>query len=234
MTEHFSFDDTYPRARESLKKAVTSFDNLDYAGISLSDGTEEKDRLVIAGVSPLVQRGDKFQTVFATYGWPNKMQDHLIEPVITYESDNDFIDSLKGISGQDHKLISAYFLTLLQIAPDNEPPINHIMAEAVGNYPALHRAYAIAPDLFDNLRVVLRELVKQYRELPPLDEDHLYEAITAEENQDVAMAMHMAYRILGRLLKVDDRKWVHSTITSEGELEFTPILNADEELRYGA
>lgn len=224
--EGFAFDDNYPQAREALREAVN---NLDYMEYALHEGPLQISQLVASA-----RKDPEVERVIAEYGWPSLREDSIIEPVQAFSTDKEFIDSLRpdGEFGRQ-MLISSDFSTLLLVAsPDNRAASHYITASELGKLPVIHRAYAVAPDLFESLRVVLGEFKTRYSYPRPVDdEDRIYDAIVREENGDISQAMHMAYRILGRLLKVSDRRESHLDSTATPA---RPILNADEVLRYNA
>lgn len=222
---NFAFDDKYPEARESLRNAVNSLDYLEYA---VHEGP-----LQISQLPGSTRTKPEIQQVIAKHGWPNLREDSLIEPVQTFDTDKEFIDSLRPIDEYGtQKLISSYFFSMLLVAPHNRADSPYVTAPIVGEMPVVHRAYAIAPDLFESLRVVLEEFKKRYRDIQPVDdEDRIYEAIMNEENAEIPQAMHMAYRILGRLLKSTDAEVLHEKFNRDRPS--APILNADAALRHG-
>ena len=223
--EGFAFDDRYPQARERLREAVN---NLDYMEYAVHEGPLQISQLAAgARADPEVQR------VIAEYGWPSLIEDSLIEPVQTFATDKEFIDSLRPINEfGPQKLISSQLFTMLRVAsPHNQANSDYLTASTLGEMPVVHRAYAIAPELFENLRVVLGEFKTRYRDPRPVDdEDRIYEAIMREENGDISQAMHMAYRILARLLKVSDVQTMYENLGKKDT--GGPILNADSILRY--
>jgi len=66
--------------------------------------------------------------------------------------------------------------------------------------PALHRAYAIVPDLMENIQVFFSETYNRFQGRS----EAMTEFLAKPENADAIRAAHMAYRILGRLFKVRD------------------------------
>lgn len=222
--EGFAFDDRYPQARERLREAVN---NLDYMEYAVHEGP-----LQISQLAANARTDPEAQRVIAEYGWPSLQEDSIIEPVQTFKTDKEFIDSLRPEDEfGTQKLISSNFHTLLMVAsPHNKAASDYITAPALGELPVVHRAYAVAPELFESLRIVLGEFKTRYRDPRPVDDDdRIYEAIMREENGDISQAMHMAYRILGRLLKVSD---LQELPTGNAVASTGPILNADDVLRY--
>jgi hypothetical protein len=228
MKEIISFDDSYPEAREKLRAAVARFDYQYYAGEEV--GKEQTGPLTIAQIEEKDRSSDVFVETFSVYGWPTAGEDSLIDPVPVHATNKDFLDSLKPVDdGITRKIITDYFFAVLRqppIAPDDTTTNRNSMYREVGKLPVIHRAYAVAPELFENLRIVLSEITTQNQGLYPLGEDYIYAALIREENQDVVHGIHMAYRILGRLFKVSDEEITPSIDTPR------PILNAHNAI-YG-
>ncbi len=221
----FAFNDKYHEARELLRVAVSNLDYLDYASY---EGPLQLSQLAARGRNSMA-----VQELTAEVGWPNLIEDTIIEPVKSFSVDKDFVDSLtvRGDGHERMKLISSYFFRLLLVSPHDTSSAESIGMNVIAEMPMLERAYAIAPDLFENLRIILEEFKKRYRELRPLEEDHLYAAIMAAENIEVPQAMHMAYRILGRLIKVSDSEILRKRLGREEPA--APILSADAILQHG-
>ncbi len=150
---------------------------------------EGKGPLTIAEVDPEVRRSEEFHRVVQQYNWPNQLVDGTIEPVHTYESAEDFVKALRT-RDHDHYLnnLNAIFAS----TPVHELDISNIY----GIYHVLHRAHVIAPDLFEGLRVLFKEHWSMNRQ------DELTAIL--EQNEVLANQTWKAFRILGRLIKVDD------------------------------
>lgn len=220
MTELFSFDDNYPGARAQLHEAVN---NLDYLAYAINEGPLEIDEVVASR-----RMDNDFIDAANEYGWPDIARDGEVKPVISYATDQEFMESLKPSDEYGKaKLISNYFFSLLRqdpIKPNDKVTNCESAYRELGKILALHRAHALAPDLFDNLRITLNEIVKQYRELRPVDVDHIDGALHREENQEIMQAIHMSYRILGRLLKRSDVELMPDVKADAAVLEADHVL----------
>lgn len=216
----FEFDDIdheYAEARKGLHNALENVDNLAYAveGGPLTIAQVNHDRTVDPG----------FQEVVAKFGWPSYLEDSIIEPVSEFSTEG-FLESmrqagsggsLKGRMNLDH------FFIMLRQRPILSYEEMTTGESAHGMYPVLHRAHALAPDLFDNLQKSLVKINERYSTVGP--EDNVYIALKEPHNEEIAEGLHMAYQIMGRLLKVDDFKHIFS--------DPVPILSADVALRNG-
>lgn len=150
--------------------------------------------LTIDQLDPEVRVTKKLADVIGIYGWPSALTDGGIEPVPLYEGTADFTDALWA-RGQPEYLNN--LPTLLRSKPSDTYGGNSI--EVYGLKPVLHRANAIAPDLFSATRAFFeKKSSATSKELA----DYLHTCPVA------ARQIEKAYYILGRLIKVDDNNRV--------------------------
>lgn len=222
--DFYDIDSEYADARIRLHEALENVDYLNYAVEEgpLTLGQVEQDRRI----------SDSIIDVMGRFGWPSSSEDGVIESTSDYGSSLDFLESMKPLDKDGLRYISSdHFYILVS------QPIIHTFEEArtgssngvYGMSPFLHRAHAVAPDLFGSLRKSLQKLTERYGGIS--DTDNVYEELLKEQNSDIVEGLYMAYHILGRLIKVNDFDMLGSPERSVDVP--TPILNADVALRVG-
>lgn len=215
----FEFDDIdqeYTAARRNLHDALENLDNLQYA--------TEGGPLVLSQVSRERTIDPEFQEVVAQVGWPSHFEDSMIEPVTDYHTHRDFLESMRPESSRGtHRVSSDHFFIMLRQQPISSIDQATTSENFLGIYPVLRRAHVLAPDLFRNLQASLAKITARYSIIG--EEDRVYEALLEPQNEEVVEALHMAYEIMGRLLKVND----YSVLREDP----VPILSADVALRAG-
>lgn len=188
------------------------------------------------------ERNPQLDEVVARYGWPDEF-DRVIQAPMQHSSDEEFLLLLANSVPID--LGGNVFIQTLQA-----PPIGQFSdvvrgTDVHGMMPHAHRAYAVAPDMFTNLRSVIHKTIERYRHFRRydlkddhvhvplcddysqcLDSDPLLAAYMQPEYQDVRKALHMAYQIMSRLIKVDDPM----RIDLSPDRRVSRILNAHEAL----
>ncbi len=230
--EFDEIDKDYATAREGLHNALENLDYVDYALDSAP--------LTFGALAQTQHTREKVHAVVAEFGWPSKLADSLIEPVQNFPSNRAFLNSLKpinpieGEAGPLH-IASGHFFNLISVLPIDEPQEAKRGIDLSGLYPVVHRAHAVAPDFFGNLAHVLNKLRERYSIVG--ETDFLYEELLKPQNDEVVEAMHMAYRIMGRLIKVDDSSTIVRNCRAlrrgdNSEVDEPPILSADVHLRY--
>lgn len=220
--------DPSSEARRDLREAVENEKNIVLASgnkILTLDQLENLD-VVNEHVLHIAER----------YEWPTEA-DEIMDPIVDLSPDA-FLDSLKEVNshGELQSIGYSYFYsTLEQDAVDL--PFKRVAGASfnsvLGTLPVVHRANAVAPDLFASTREVLRA----YRRSTPLisKTDEIYTELIKPKNSDVVLAISMCYRIMGRLVTVNDGKiWRKLWDQNEDKVdEAAPWLNADEALRNG-
>lgn len=222
-----SGEDSYVVAKAKLDHQVrTSYDLLEYS--------QGKGPLSIGLVASTIAYSEEFRNVVGKVDWPNA-KDSVIEPASDFTTAAEFMSYLKNdeLSDTPKQLSSAYFLNFLRIAPQNKPPHELAIAEGIGVHPVVARADVLAPEFFRSLRVVMNSLVDQHRVFRGESFDQLAQTLLDEEDQVTLEAMYRAYRIMSRLLKVEDHAWISNRKNQDGEVVYTPILNVNSELLEG-
>lgn len=227
--EFREFDEAYDKARSELAKAVVDPELVDYA--------QGNGLLQMTDIAPARREAEQLEAVVDLYGWPALPEDGIIEPVHNYPNSLTFLDSLcpDDEYGARHIRSSVFYSMLVQ-KPLLEMETGGKGVWTYGLMPVLHRAHALSPELFDNLRVVLATLSERYGGI--YDEDNLRDELEMAHNESVRRAMHMAYRIMGRLIKVDDpvrfsdRFNAITGVSSIQESSPTTILSADDFLKH--
>lgn len=227
--EYLESNEPFERARRELEVAVYDRELIDYAdgyGLLTLDRISG-ERLMSARI---------YQLAYGEDDWPREDEDSLLTltPMPEFQTDKEFIASLcpEDQYGKTF-LATSHFFTMLSQQPRQEgdhlaTPLNYY-----GYYPVVHRAHALAPELFDSLSVVLSELSDQYKRVAK--DDELRQVIEMEGNIAIQRAMHMAYRIMGRLIKVNDPGVISKRFRTPPDYQdgMTTILSSDEFLREG-
>lgn len=184
-------------ARANLSEIVKNSEYLGYA--------KAQHPLMLNMVDPSKVATDEFAEVFQKYRWPDE---HDMVKIVgrtkTYENDRDFLYHLRVYSDEpkDEGKHLNNFNVWLRTEPQEEFDPTLLQSSAYGMQPALHRAYAIAPDLMENVQTFFSETYNRFKGRP----EEMNEFLGKPENADAIRAAHMTYRILGRLFKVQDEK----------------------------
>jgi hypothetical protein len=206
-------------ALNSLYDAVESEANITLA---LTSGPLTIDKLRRLGMV-----GDAVKEVAERFGWPDQT-DEAIEPVHDFNS-YAFIEMLQLDSASG--IQSSYFYRTLEQKPIDLPltSVSGLSVNSItGTLPVVHRAYALAPDLFSSLRAFLQT----YREEDGLQgEDDIYTDLNKPKNAQAALAIDMCYRIMGGLLTVDDDK-IRSALMGKSEDELARSLKVVSAHRF--
>lgn len=158
--------------------------------------------LLLAEIDPEIRSSLEFHELIADYGWPSRFEDGHIEPVHSFESTEAFVDSLRGVAEPYLNNLNAIFRTTLSD--------EFAMSNIYGTKPPLHRAYAIAPNLFEGIRML-------YEEFPPVTGHGLLTELI-RSNSVVSEQLHKAFLILGRLVKATD---LQSELKKLGDVDTT-------------
>lgn len=209
--------DPYEAALETIAAQLGNHELLDYAlgegPLTLKDLSDDAlERVTMAGI---------------VYEWPTA-DDAVIKPTKKY-TDETFLQNLfekpsftpwvmpylseAELNEQTERNEYALnnFILYLRASPADASDMASNMANVYGESPVVHRADALAPELFDALRVIMngfklseQKYARTFLEMPM--------------NADVVTALHMSYQIMGRLLKVSDESTgvrdAHETLTA--------------------
>ena len=209
--------DPYEAAMETIAAQLSNHELLDYAlgegPLTLKDLSDDAlERVTMAGI---------------VYEWPTA-DDAVIKPTKKY-TDETFLQNLfekpsftpwvmpylseAELNEQTERNECALnnFILYLRASPADASDMASNMANVYGESPVVHRADALAPELFDALRVIMngfklseQKYARTFLEMPM--------------NADVVTALHMSYQIMGRLLKVSDESTgvrdAHETLTA--------------------
>ena len=243
MSEHLFEDPNheYSEARAALKAAL---ENVDYLSYSIGSGP-----LLVEEITDGT-KSDILTETIDEYQWPSDV-DAIIEPVEEQPSNEAFLDSMKE---GDRPLHTQPLYTFLSTMPTQAEEVSGRgwIFDIYGQIPVVHRAHALAPELFDNLATVLSALNRRYPTTHAIEDprvsvkewtyellskptaDNLYNYLREKENQDIVEAMHMAYRIMGRLMKVNDGEIANEKRALPYESKMiAPTLSAKAVLRWG-
>jgi len=162
-------------------------------------------------LDPVLVRQPGFTKFVEEQGWPTQSED-LITFAPTFESDEEFLGLLSSHADNFKNWISQ------EPNEDKKFDIN----KYYGSYPAVLRANVIAPEFMDALRIA-------YNSLPKARQHPEYETFHSPEAELVVSSAHVAYRLLSRLIKVDDDDR-HSKLVLGRIDEPAPITDAGEYL----
>lgn len=210
-------DHDYADARRRLEEAMV--------GERVTQLLETSGPLSIGKLPVVLRHEERVMAEMARDGWPD-LKDSIIEGPFTYNSSMDFIDDLRPMDEDGWQFLgSAHFMRML-----SKPVIDHreearSIDDLYGLTPVVHRAHAVAPELFDNLQVVLAKMAERFVFID--DVDHLYDEMIQPHNEQVRNAIYAAYQIMGKLIKVDDNEWmVRELDTTFQEQGAVPIISA--------
>lgn len=178
-----------------------------------SQYAEGRGPLTVGEIDPAIATSDDFLDILATYEWPSPL-DATIEPPFEYGAAQDFVTCLRGDSDKGPYLnnLNAFFAS----TPTNEF-VTHNM---YGSAPVMHRAYAIAPDLFSGIH----DLYASSR--PVVDRANLSRIM--KENTGVATSLYNAFFVLSRLIKVGDQDTHMKMIDKNDKAD--PVVSAQRYL----
>lgn len=149
---------------------------------------EGKGPLTLAQLSPEDMVSEEVRAVTVSHDWPSMRNADAIEPVHAFSSAGEFVEALRGEGKPFLNNLNALFAA--------KRADTFSMGNVYGVNPALHRGYAIAPELFEGIREL-------YASFPPsIGYDDMTE--TLRSNPQVAGQMLKAFKILGRLVTADD------------------------------
>lgn len=208
--------DPYEAALETIKVQLASHELLEYAlgegPLTLKDLSDDAlERVTMAGM---------------VYEWP-AAEDAVIKPTKKY-TDETFLDNLfeqpsftagekpdTGVAEwAERKQRNEYalnnFILYLRASPDGATDTSD-MTNIYGASPVVHRADALAPELFGAVRVIMKSFKLS-------EQQYARSFLEMPMNADVVTALHMSYQIMGRLLRVSDSSPAvsdaHETLTA--------------------
>lgn len=218
------FDPSLPSpeiiARANLSEIVKNADYITYA--------QPRIPLMLNAVNQEQAATDEFSNMFHKYRWPDEHDKEMITgKTKIYENDREFLYYLRVYSDEPEerdKYLNNFNVWLRTKPQEEFDPVN--MQDATyGMQPALHRAYAIAPDLMENLQVFFSQSYEKFKGRA----DEMTEFLAQPTNADVIKAAHMAYRILGRLVKHTDQILQMDNMYSKPEVA-KPIIDVHKAL----
>ncbi len=154
--------------------------------------------LTIAELPREVQQSEQFQSFVDSYGWPNNIEDSDIAPLPVFESDEQFREAFLHGTMIDGRLYNLNNFKCWISQEPNEDSGYH-PNKMYGSRPALLRAYIVAPELMEAVRVA-------YMALPKRAHFPSVEAMESREAELVVKGAHSAYQLLGRLIKTTDEQ----------------------------
>ena len=148
--------------------------------------------------------------VAGQFGWPTS-DDAVISPPKDF-TDSAFVANLfERPSTVGHENALNNFSLYLRAHPIESFHQASTPAEWYGLSPVVHRANALAPELFTALRDTMNCF-------DPGEQSLAKSILAGKENTDVVTALNMGYRIMGRLLKTGDLsigvRDAHETLTA--------------------
>lgn len=205
-TDHYrGHVDVQYDARDLIAEALWNNTYFDYA--------VHRGQIEIENVDSAVRSSSTFKEVVQKYGWPNAVDDNGIEPPRTYgQADEPDYDAFLKAFLSDPTVDPADDLMNFRIwlvAEPNAFTLPEIVKhgqlggkEVYGSHPALHRLYALMPELMP----AVHEIVKDSFYEGSSGSRSFKEAMSLGANSDVVKALYLIYQIAGRVLKADDRQ----------------------------
>ncbi len=186
--------------------------------------SNERGPLMIAELDPHVRLSSKMHDVMRHVGWPNTTDASMPKPP-QFASDNDFLQVLRPHDeyGPRH-IASSHFFQMLRVMPEVPESLykkTGSVYEMYGLYPVMHRAYAVAPEFFDSLRVVVDDIAQRNEGIR--EDDNVYQELLQEKNAEIIAAMHAAFQLMARLIKASDSERIHELLAEySGESQQVP------------
>lgn len=164
--------------------------------------------LELAELDEDLLQSETFRQFVMEYGWPTAAEDGEIVPPPTFEDDEQFLGAFTHgteVNGQN------YYLNNFKVWLASEPNTEQFSGgtQFYGSAPPLLRAYAVVPEFMEALRVA-------YDSLPKRTYYPTADALASREGELVVHGAHMAYKLLGRLIKTDDRRTHAKILFGEG------------------
>jgi hypothetical protein len=167
----------------------------------LGQGPLSMDELRTVEGGPMIMKSEEFRMLFSAVGWPNHLEDGAIRPSRQYDDESFRAAltreySIDGISLNNFPLrLSANKAELHQTAGKVELHSNEtsFADNMYGGLPYVLRAYALAPAFMQSLHERVRCSDGKSAEFIARD-------------PELAQNAHMAYRLLGRLMKITDNE----------------------------
>lgn len=147
--------------------------------------------------------------VASKYGWPDG-DDVVVLSTRNY-SDASFRENLFSHRSEDKPdALNNFHLFILARPIDAFDPDTHKLPEIYGMEPVVHRANALAPQFFGDLRTALESFGG--------DTEYARERLADNENAAVLEGMNLGYKIMGRLVSRRDTETettdAHQTLTT--------------------
>lgn len=210
-------DGEFIDASEKLDRAL---ENHNYSLYSIKKGPLTLDQLPEAMiVSPALGK------VIEQYGWPNA-NDQIIDTSVVHTASTLRTQLTPPDRASPQDIHTSMFFSMLATRPigyDEEPQSG---LEIYGTMPVLHRAHAVAPDLFGPLQIYLSTTRRRFGFTRNYDTDHI---LTALDQTKGFESMALAYNIMRRLLKADDTIRLHERLGGNGS-KLQPVTNAEDAL----
>lgn len=187
---------------------------------------DEHLNALIEGEGPLelteldedIRQSEAFEQFVEEYGWPTASEDGQITPAPQFKDDDQFLDAFTHRTKVDNRV---YYLNNFKVWIAAEPNTERFSEarQLYGAAPALLRAYIIAPEFMEAVRVAYTSLPKEayYPSAKTLD---------SPEGELVVHGAHMAYKLLGRLIKTDDRRTHAKILFGKDSTSGEPIDDA--------
>jgi len=172
--------------------------------------------LEMSELAPELRNSEAFREFVNEFDWPNELEDSSIEPLPRF-TDEQFLGALSSegvtIDGRYYQVNN--FKVWLSVEPNVKRFSKN--QDIYGANPALLRAYAIEPEFMTALRTAYNALPKV---VYPTDA-----ALYSPEGELVVRGAHIAFRLLGRIMKVND-EYLHSRILFGDSEGAEPIARA--------
>ncbi|HRJ06699.1 MAG TPA: hypothetical protein PK096_01935 [Candidatus Saccharibacteria bacterium] len=246
---HKSLEDI-PEVGDDLREHIGhSYDARDIIADALYNKTYyeyavHRGQIEVKDVDPKIRHSTAFQQFIAEYGWPNAKDDNGIEPPNRYDSDDEpdyeaFLDAFLSRSIKDADEGPALdleanldnFRMWLIVEPSDQPLNGGSIEQFHATHPALHRLYAIMPELMSAVRTLVRDIyVRNTGQHAANDTSDFADEMSLGVNDELVKAIYLIYQVAGRLLKADDRQRQRK-ILGLPEQTASKITDAHQELR---
>lgn len=209
--------DPYEAALETIKAQLASHELLEYAleegPLTLKDLSDDAlERVTMAGMVyewPAAEDADIKPT--KKYTDESFLQNLFEHPSFTPGAKPDVDEVEYGKQEERNEYALSNFILYLRASPADVSDMASDMTTVYGESPVVHRADALAPELFGALRVIMKSFKLS-------EQRYMRSFLEMPMNADVVTALHMSYQIMGRLLKASDSspavRDAHETLTA--------------------
>ena len=191
-------------------------------------------RLYVMGSGPLIEEllsedvrnSPGYINIVDYVGWPSR-DDDAIAPATLYTDNESFLKALLG-DEDDERVELNNFAMLISQVPTFEPFQKEGMDGIYARMPALHRLYALMPDLSQSTQRLFVDIQKRQG----YDIKGRNAELSLGVNNDLITGLRMMYTVMGRLFTTSDRRLQSKLLFPNNDVsELVDVTDAFVELR---